>query len=61
MMTVLDYTNPMGTLAGAGFNPATGEDTDLVQPDTEPLMDPSLTKSVAAEAKTLKKAAQVKK
>ncbi|HET9500044.1 MAG TPA: hypothetical protein VFO98_07270 [Marmoricola sp.] len=52
-----DVTTPAGTTgAGAGFNPDTGE-TDLQQPDTEPLMDPSLTKSVKSESDTMRKAA----
>jgi hypothetical protein len=44
------------TGAGKGTNPDTG-DTDLQQPGTEPLMDPSLTKSVRAESETLRRAA----
>lgn len=52
-----DVETPVGTTgAGEGFNPDTTE-TDLQQPGTEPLMDPSLTKSVKSEADTLQKAA----
>lgn len=56
-----DIETPSGiTAAGPGYNPDTTE-TDLFQPDTEPLMDPATTKRVAAEAKTLSKAASRKK
>jgi hypothetical protein len=52
-----DVETPVGTTgAGKGTNPDTG-DTDLQQPGTEPLMDPSLTKSVRAESETLRRAA----
>lgn len=52
-----DVETPVGTTgAGEGYNPDTTE-TGLQQPDTEPLMDPSLTKSVKAETETLRKAA----
>lgn len=52
-----DVETPVGTTgAGAGYNPDTTE-TGLQQPDTEPLMDPSLTKAVKSEADTLRKAA----
>lgn len=57
-----EVKTPSGiSAADTGHNAATGEETDLVQPGTEPLMDPSLTKSVAAEAKVMKKAAAVDK
>jgi hypothetical protein len=53
-----DVTTPVGTTgAGPGYNPDTGE-TDLQQPDTEPLMDPSLTKKVKAEAETMRQASE---
>ena len=53
-----DVETPVGTTgAGPGFNPDTG-DTDLQQPGTEPLMDPSLTKAVKAESETMRKAAE---
>lgn len=56
-----DFETPVGTTgAGEGYNPDTTE-TGLQQPGTEPLMDPSLTKSVKAEAETLRKAADPKK
>jgi hypothetical protein len=56
-----DIKTPSGiTAAGAGSNPDTTE-TDLLQPGTEPLMDPATTKAVRAEAKTLSKAASRKK
>ena len=43
--------------ADVGTNPDTGE-TDLLQPGTEPLMDPSTTKAVKSETDTLRKAAE---
>jgi hypothetical protein len=47
-----EVTTPVGTTgAGRAYNPDT-TDTDLQQPDTEPLMDPATTKAVAAEAET---------
>lgn len=46
--------------AGDGTNPDTTE-TDLHQPGTEPLMDPSTTKAVASEAEVLQRAADVDK
>ena len=56
-----EIKTPSGiTAAGPGYNPDTAE-TDLYQPDTEPLMDPATTKAVAAEARTLSKAASRKK
>ncbi len=52
-----DVKTPVGTTgAGSGINPDTGE-ADLQQPGTEPLMDPSLTKSVKSEADTMRRAA----
>lgn len=52
-----DVTTPVGTTgAGAAYNPDTTE-SDLQQPGTEPLMDPSTTKAVASEATTLSRAA----
>ncbi|GAA3819369.1 hypothetical protein [Nocardioides panacisoli] len=52
-----DVETPVGTTgASRGTNPDTG-DTDLQQPGTAPLMDPSLTKAVRAESETLQKAA----
>ena len=57
----VEVETPVGTTgAGEGYNPDTGE-TDLQQPGTEPLMDPSLTKSVKSEAETLRKAAEPEK
>lgn len=46
--------------AGPGVNPSTGE-TDLVQPGTEPIMDPATTKAVAAEARMMQRAASTDK
>lgn len=46
--------------AGPGLNPSTGE-TDLVQPGTEPIMDPATTKAVAAEARMMRRAASREK
>ncbi len=52
-----DVTTPVGTTgAGAAYNPDTAE-TDLQQPGTEPLMDPSTTKAVASESEILRRAA----
>lgn len=52
-----DVETPVGTTGAApGHNPDTG-DTDLQQPDTEPLLDPSLTKAVKSETETLRRAA----
>lgn len=46
-----EVSTPVGTTgAGKAHNPDTAE-TDLQQPGTEPLMDPSLTKTIVAEAK----------
>ncbi|NYJ03420.1 hypothetical protein HNR19_004118 [Nocardioides thalensis] len=56
-----DVETPVGTTgAGEGYNPDTAE-TGLQQPGTEPLMDPSLTKSVKSEAETLRRAADTEK
>jgi hypothetical protein len=56
-----EIKTPSGiTAADAGYNPDTAE-TDLYQPGTEPLMDPATTKAVAAEARTMSKAASRKK
>jgi hypothetical protein len=56
-----DVTTPVGTTgAGAAYNPDTTE-TDLQQPGTEPLMDPSTTKAVASEAETLRRGADLDK
>jgi len=56
-----DVPTPAGTTgAGAGHNPDTAE-TGLEQPGTEPLMDPATTRSVASEADTLRRAADVDK
>jgi hypothetical protein len=47
-----EVITPVGTTgAGTAHNPDT-TDTDLQQPGTEPLMDPALTREVAAEAET---------
>lgn len=43
--------------AGPGVNPDTGE-TDLHQPDTAPLMDPSTVKAVKAETDVMRKGAE---
>ena len=52
-----EVTTPVGTTgADVATNPAT-TDTDLQQPGTEPLMDPSTTKAVASEAATGARAA----
>jgi hypothetical protein len=52
-----EVTTPVGTTgADVATNPST-TDTDLQQPGTEPLLDPSLTKAVASEADTLSRAA----
>lgn len=53
----VEVETPVGTTgAGPGYNPDTGE-TDLQQPGTEPLMDPSLTKAVRSEAEIARKGA----
>jgi len=56
-----EITTPVGTTAaGVASNPDTAE-TDLQQPGTEPLMDPSLTKKVASESATGRRASDVDK
>ena len=56
-----DITTPSGIpAAGKGFNPDT-TDTDLHQPGTEPLMDPSTVKAVASESAMLRRAADTDK
>jgi len=46
----VDIETPVGTTgADVAFNPDTAE-ADLQQPQTEPLLDPSLTKEIAKEA-----------
>lgn len=48
---------PVGTAgAGAGYNPDTAEG-DLQQPDTAPLLDPSVAKEIRSETDVLRKAA----
>lgn len=42
--------------ADAGYNPDTAE-SDLFQPDTEPLMDPATVKAAKSEAETMQRAA----
>ncbi|MGN6781902.1 MAG: hypothetical protein ACTHJH_10405 [Marmoricola sp.] len=57
----LDIETPVGTVAAdIGRNPDT-DDVSLQQPDTEPLLDPSLTKSIKSESETLSKAADTEK
>jgi hypothetical protein len=52
----IDVETPVGTTgADVGYNPDTAE-ADLQQPETEPLMDPSLTKSIKSESETLSRA-----
>jgi ribonuclease E len=52
----VDVTTPVGTTgAGAGFNPDTAE-ADLQQPQTPPVVDPALTKTVKSAQRTGKKA-----
>jgi hypothetical protein len=52
----VDVTTPVGTTgAGVGFNPDTAE-ADLQQPQTQPLVDPALTKTVRSAQRTGKKA-----
>lgn len=56
-----EVTTPVGTTgADVARNPDTTE-TDLQQPGTEPLMDPSLTKAVSSEAETGARAADTDK
>lgn len=53
-----DVTTPSGIpAADVGHNPDTTE-TDLHQPGTEPLMDPSSVKAAASEAETMRRAAE---
>jgi hypothetical protein len=57
----VDVETPVGTSAAdIGHNPDT-DDVSLQQPDTEPLLDPSLTKSIKSESETLSRAAEVDK
>lgn len=57
----LDIETPVGTTAAdIGHNPDT-DDVSLQQPDTPPLLDPSLTKTVKSESETLSRAADVDK
>lgn len=52
---------PVGTVgAGTAHNPATAE-ADLQQPETPPLLDPSVVKEVRSETEILRKAAEVDK
>ena len=52
----VDVTTPVGTTgAGVGFNPDTAE-ADLQQPQTQPILDPALTKTVKSTQRTGKKA-----
>jgi hypothetical protein len=52
----IDVETPVGTTgADVGYNPDTAE-ADLQQPETEPVMDPSLTKSIRSESETLSRA-----
>ena len=52
----VDVETPVGTTgAGVGFNPDTAE-ADLQQPQTQPLVDPALTKTVKSAQRTGKKA-----
>ena len=53
----LGVTTPVGTTgAGPGYNPSTAE-SDLQQPGTEKIMEPSTTKRIKTEADMLRKAA----
>jgi hypothetical protein len=57
----IEVTTPVGTTgAGPGVNPDTTE-SDLQQPGTEPLMDPSTTKRIKSESDTLRKASDPQK
>jgi hypothetical protein len=52
-----DVRTPSGIpAADVGYNPDTAE-TDLHQPGTEPLMDPSTVKSIKSEAEVMQRAA----
>ena len=54
----VDVITPVGTTgAGVGYNPSTAE-SDLQQPGTEPLMDPSTVKAIKSETDILRKAAE---
>ena len=51
-------TTPVGTTGAApAYNPSTAE-SDLQQPGTEPLMDPSLTKRIKSETDVLRRGAE---
>ncbi|SFC49595.1 hypothetical protein SAMN04487968_10768 [Nocardioides terrae] len=57
----VEVVTPVGTTgAGPGVNPDTTE-SDLQQPGTEPLMDPSTTKRIKRETDVLRKASDPKK
>ena len=57
----IEVTTPVGTTgAGPAVNPDTTE-SDLQQPGTEPLMDPSTTKRIKRETETLRKASDRQK
>jgi len=57
----VEVVTPVGTTgAGPAVNPDTTE-SDLQQPGTEPLMDPSTTKRIKRETETLRKASDPKK
>jgi hypothetical protein len=56
-----DVATPVGTPgAGRGHNPDT-TDTGLQQPDTAPLMDPSLVKAIKSESEMMQKDADLDK
>lgn len=55
----VDVETPVGTTAAdVGYNPDTGE-TDLRQPDTEPLLDPGTAKAIRSESETMRRAADL--
>lgn len=57
----VEVTTPVGTTgAGPDVNPDTTQ-SDLQQPGTEPLMDPSTTKRIKREAEMLRKASDPRK
>jgi hypothetical protein len=57
-MDDLDVVTPVGTTGAApGYNPSTAE-SDLQQPGTEEIVDPSTTKKVKSESDMLRKAAE---
>ena len=57
----VEVTTPVGTTgAGPDVNPDTTE-SDLQQPGTEPLMDPSTTKRIKRESEMLRKASDLRK